>query len=80
MVLQKLDDKCEDLQISMAESDHAIKEVIDIEEKLDDRVALLEEEVVDLKASNNELRKHLNLTIKELNAVIYMLNPKSTTV
>ena len=64
-MLQKLDDKCEDLQISMAESEHAIKEVIDIEEKLDDRVALLEEEVVDLKASNNELRKHLNLTIKE---------------
>ena len=79
-MLQKLDDKCEDLQISMAESEHAIKEVIDIEEKLDDRVALLEEEVVDLKASNNELRKHLNLTIKELNAVIYMLNPESTTV
>ena len=79
-MLQKLDDKCEDLQISMAESDHAIKEVIDIEEKLDDRVAHLEEEVVNLKASNNELRKHLNLTIKELNAVIYMLNPQSTTV
>ena len=79
-MLQKLGDKCEDLQISMAESDHVIKEVIDIEEKLDDRVVLLEEEVVDLKASNNELRKHLNLIIKELNAVIYMVNPESTTV
>ena len=79
-MLQKLDDKCEDLQISMDESDHVIKEVIDIEEKLDDRVALLEQQVVDLKVYNNELRKHLNLTIEELNAVIYMLNPKSTTV
>ena len=48
------------------------------EEKTYDRITTLEEEVMKLKTQNDELRDHLNVTIKELNAVIDLLNIKST--
>ena len=66
------------MEVSIAESDNVTEQIIDIEEKLEDRMTCLEEEVAGLKVKNNELINHLNLAIRELNAVIYILNTKST--
>ena len=78
MELQKLNDKYDELESSIAVTDSVTREIMDEEEKGLDRITVLEEEVMGLKVQNNELRNHLNLTIKELNAVIYLLNTKST--
>ena len=78
MELQKLNDKYDELEISIAVTDSVTREIMGEEEKGLDRITVLEEEVMGLKVQNNELRNHLNLTIKELNAVIYLLNTKST--
>ena len=66
------------MEVSIAESDNVTEQIIGIEEKLEDRMTCLEEEVTGLKVKNNELINHLNLAIRELNAVIYVLNTKST--
>ena len=76
--LRCLNHKHEDLQISIAETDNVTREISRIEEKLEDRVTTLEEEVLQLRAQNNMLRDYLNLAIKELNAVIDLLNIKNT--
>ena len=76
--LHCLNDKYEDLQISIAETDNVTREISRIEENLEDRVTTLEEEVLQLRTQNNMLRDYLNLTIKELNAVIDLLNIKNT--
>ena len=78
MELQKLNDKYDELEISIAVTGSVTREIMGEEEKGLDRITVLEEEVMGLKVQNNELRNHLNLTIKELNAVIYLLNTKST--
>ena len=75
--LHCLNDKYEDLQISIAETDNVTREISRIEENLEDRVTTLEE-VLQLRTQNNMLRDYLNLTIKELNAVIDLLNIKNT--
>ena len=73
-----MNDKYEDLEISIALTDNVTREIMDEEEKALDRITTLEEEVLELKTQNNELRDHLNVIIKELNAVIDLLNIKST--
>ena len=73
-----MNDKYEDLEISIALTNNVTREIMDEEEKALDRITTLEEEVLALKTQNNELRDHLNVTIKELNAVVDLLNIKST--
>ena len=73
-----MNDKYEDLEISITLTDNVAREIMVEEEKALDRITTLEEEVLELKTQNNELRDHLNVTIKELNAVIDLLNIKST--
>ena len=46
------------------------------EEKLSDRVDVLEETIELLHTENNELRRYVNKLTEELNAVITMLNSR----
>ena len=43
-------------------------------EKVDDRLAVLEEEMADLIAQNTELRDHLNLAVKVINDITEVVN------
>ena len=54
----------------------ACKELANKEEKLYDRVAVLEEEMKTIKAENNELRTFVNTAVTELNNVITLLNTR----
>ena len=47
-----------------------------VNEKLEDRIIVLEEEVEGLKTENNELRVYLNKVTEELNAVVTLLNTR----
>ena len=47
-----------------------------VEEKLDDILVALEEEVESLKVENIELRQCVNRITEELNAVITLLNTR----
>ena len=49
---------------------------MDVQEKHDDRISALEEGMKTLKAENNELRTLVNSVVKELNAVITLLNTR----
>ena len=55
---------------------YACEEIVNNEEKLDDRINVLEEEVKTIKAENNELRTFVNTIVKELNNVITLLNTR----
>ena len=64
--------KLQDVELSDAQG--AIEELLIDQEKKDDRLELMEEEVKVLKVQNIELRDHLNLTIDMLNNVVKILN------
>ena len=51
-------------------------EIVDNEEKLEARIDVLEEAVASLKEQNVELRHCVNGIIEELNAVITLLNTR----
>ena len=51
-------------------------EIAMAEEKLSDRVDVLEETIEILHTENNELRRYVNNLTEELNAVITMLNSR----
>ena len=74
--VKKLNDNLEKLQDSLAGTDDCVVEIYGLEEQLADKVELLEEELAGVKAQNVELRNHLNSTIKELNAIAGFLNDK----
>ena len=61
---------------AIAQADNITEQILDTEEKIEDRMTYLEE-VADLKIKNNYLINHLNLVIRELNAIIYILNTKN---
>ena len=52
------------------------RETIAAEERLEDKVLVLEENVESLHAQNVELREHLNKITEELNCVISLLNDR----
>ena len=56
--------------------DYVQGEIADSEEKLYDRVTVVEEMVESLNDENNELRKYLNKVTEELNAIITLLNTR----
>ena len=74
--VKKLNDQLEKLQDSLAGTDDCVVDIYSLEEKLEDKVEMLEEELTAVKAQNVELRNHLNSTIKELNAIAGFLNDK----
>ena len=74
--IKRLNDQLEKLEDSLAGTDDCVVDIYSLEEKLEDRLELLEEELTAVKAQNVELRNHLNSTIKELNAIVEFLNKK----
>ena len=62
------------LETVVEDERHVCREMIVIEEKLDHRVLVLEEEVESLQDQNIELRQQLNKITEELNCVIALLN------
>ena len=74
--LQKLNGLYNALETTMRDTSDVCEEIVTIEEKLEDRMAVLEEEVHLLKTQNNELRTCVNTVIAELNAVITLFNTR----
>ena len=74
--LKKLSDNVEKLEASLTGTDECLLEVYELEEKHDDRITTLEEELDGVKAENVEMRNHFNSMIKELNAITTFINEK----
>ena len=66
------------LKTDMKNTRGVCTEMDSVNEKLEDRIFVLEEEVEELKTENNELRIYLNKVTEELNAVITLLNARYT--
>ena len=75
--IKKIRDHLEKLEDSIAGTDECVVDIYSLEEKLEDKLTVVEEELTAVKAENIELRNHLNSVIKELNAAITsLLNEK----
>ena len=74
--LKQLSDNIEKLEESLAGTDDCVVDIFSLEEKLEDRMIILEEELNAVKAENIEMRNHFNSMIKELNAITTFVNGK----
>ena len=74
--IKKINDQLEKLEESIAGTDECVVDIYSLEEKLEDKLEWLEEELTSVKAENIELKNHLNSVIKELNAITELLNDK----
>ena len=74
--LKKLSDNVEKLEASLTGTDECVVDIYELEEKHDDRITTLEEEVSGLKAENVEMRNHFNSIIKQLNDITAFVNEK----
>ena len=74
--LEKLSDNVEKLKESLAGTDDCLLEMYGLEERHDERITSLEEEVAGLKAENVEMRNHFNSMIKQLNGITTFVNEK----
>ena len=66
----------EKLEASLTGTDECVVDIYELEEKHDDRITTLEEEVIGLKAENVEMRNHFNSMIKQLNGITALVNEK----
>ena len=74
--IKKINNQLEKLEESIAGTDECVVDIYALEEKLEDKLECLEEELTAVKAENVELKNHLNSVIKELNAITELLNDK----
>ena len=74
--LKKLSDNVEKLEASLTGTDECVVDIYALEEKHDDRITTLEEEVSGLKAENMVMRSHFNAMIKQLNDLTAFVNEK----
>ena len=74
--LKKLSDNVEKLEAPLTGTDKWVLGIYELEEKHDDRITTLEEEVSGLKAENEEMRRHFNAMIKQLNDIPAFVNEK----
>ena len=74
--LKKLSDNVEKLEASLTGTDECVVDIYELEEKHDNRITTLEEEVSGLKAENVEMRSHFNAMIKKLNDITGYVNEK----
>ena len=75
--LKKLSDNVEKLEASLTGTDECVVDIYESEEKHDNRITTLEEEVSGLKAENVEMRSHFNAMIKQLNDITAFVNEKN---
>ena len=73
---KKLSDDVEKLEASLTGNDECVVDIYELEEKHDDRISALEEEVSGLKGENVEMRSHFNAMIKQLNDLTAFVNEK----
>ena len=66
----------EKLEASLTGTDECVVDIYELEEKHDDRITTLDEEVIALKAENVEMRNHFNSMIKQLNGITALVNEK----
>ena len=74
--IKKLNDNLVKIEESLAGTDECVMDIFALEEKLEDRMIILEEELNAVKAENVEMRNHFNSMIKELNAITTFINEK----
>ena len=74
--IKRLNDNLEKLEGSLAGTDDCVLDIYSLEEGLQDRITILEEEVTGLKAENVEMRNHFNSMIKQLNGITAFVNEK----
>ena len=74
--LKKLHDNLTKLEESLAGTDDCVVDIFSLEEKLEDRMIILEEELNAVKAENIEMRSHFNSMIKQLNGITALVNEK----
>ena len=72
--ITRLNNQLEKLEESLRGTDDCVMDIYTLEEKLQDKLESLEEELTAVKAQNAKLRSHLNSTIKELNSIAGFLN------
>ena len=74
--IQALNNRYNELETVVKDQHYVCREITVAEESLNHRISTLEEEVEDLKTQNNELRRHANKIVEELNCVITTLNTR----
>ena len=67
--LKKLHDNLIKLEDSLAGTDDCVVDIFSLEEKHEDRLTVLEEELTSAKTDITDLKDHLNSVIKELNVI-----------
>ena len=67
--IKRLNDNLVKLEESLAGTDECMMDIYALEEKLEDRMTVLEEEQTSAKADIADLKDHLNSFIKELNVI-----------
>ena len=72
--IKRLNDNLVKLEESLAGTDDCVMDIFALEEKLEDRMGILEEKLDAVKAENIEMRNHFNSMIKELNAITAFVN------
>ena len=74
--IKRLNDNLEKLEGSLAGTDDCVLDIYSLEEGLQDKITILEEELAGVKAENVEMRKHFNSMIKQLNDITAFVNEK----
>ena len=67
--IKRLNDQLEKLQDSLAGTDDCMVDIFNLEEKLENKMTYLEEDLASVKAHSTDLKDHLNTVIKELDAI-----------
>ena len=74
--IKRLNDNLEKLEGSLAGTDECVLDIYSLEEGLQDKITILEEELNAVKAENVEMRNHFNSMIKQLNGITPFVNEK----
>ena len=67
--IKRLNDQLEKLQDSLAGTDDCVVDIFNLEEKLENKMTYLEEDLVSVKKDSADLKDHLNTVIKELDTI-----------
>ena len=67
--IKRLNDQLEKLQDSLAGTDDCVIDIFNLEEKLENKMTYLEEDLVSVKECSTDLKDHLNTVIKELDTI-----------
>ena len=67
--IKRLNDQLEKLQESLAGTDDCVIDIFNLEEKLENKMTYLEEDLASVKECSADLKDHLNTVIKELDTI-----------